>query len=75
VNHVPVQELLFEDCARTHRRVALDSDSVRVTFRVSRKARDEALKIEPYASNGGGLSELTRDAWYQIFGIGELEGD
>jgi hypothetical protein len=75
VTDIPVQPLLFEDCARTRRRVALDTDSVRVTFRVSRKARDEALKVEPYASNGGGLSEMTRDAWYQIFGIGELEGD
>lgn len=75
MTNAPVQPLLIADCERTRRRVALDGDMVRVTFRVARKARDEALLIEPYASSGGGLSELTRDAWYQAFGIGELEGD
>lgn len=46
---------------------------VRVTFRVSRKARDEAQRMAE--AEGTTLSELTRDCWYEARGIGELEGD
>jgi hypothetical protein len=73
VTTAPVQELLITDCARTKRRVALNPDMVRVTFRVARAARDQALKMAE--DEGTTLSELTRDCWYEARGIGELEGD
>lgn len=68
-----VQPLLIADCERTRRRVSLDGDMVRVTFRVARAARDEAVRMAE--AEGTTLSELTRDCWYEARGIGELEGD
>lgn len=68
-----VQPLLIEGCERTRRRVALDRDTVRLTIRLSRAARDQAIRMAE--GEGTTISELTRDCMYEARGIGELEGD
>jgi hypothetical protein len=68
------QPLLLADCERVRRRVKLDPRTeVRVSFRMSRAEKAEAIKVAE--AQGITLSELCRDGLYELHGIGELEGE